>query len=329
MIGAGRLPSLLAALVVMLASISLVPVNYSATWEEPVIVTTDREAYVAGDAVQVNVSVVGPLSASFSSACQSFFVVENASGEVVYDLRKHWYWAQIPTYLGAPPTVNFHYTWDQKDDNGEDVPVPGDYTIWGFVAGYNQGDPPVAGDSTLISIGEETASESELVAGWNFISLPLARCDYFASNLGLAFGDAIFGWDSSAQSYDGAYVVGISPESADFALEPSVGYWIHSSTARSLVISGTAPPSTQHVQCAVPAQGGWVALGFLGFNSTRRASDVPAMYSEPGGIMAVVAYDAGLYEPFYVFDLSTDFELTVGQAYWVFCSASGVLTYAV
>ncbi len=165
--------------------------------------------------------------------------------------------------------------------------------------------------------------------GWNFISLFLDGKTYKASTLGLAKGDMIASWNSSNGVYDKRYIVGVSPASADFTLSESTGYWIYAVSAETLTLNGTVPTSKHVKSVVVPSGGYWAAVGFESLNSTRKASDIPAMFSVSKGITSVVSYNptTNKYSNYLVGVPSTDFRIVPGQGYWCWCVTSGVLTY--
>jgi hypothetical protein len=116
----------------------------------------------------------------------------------------------------------------------------------------------------------------------------------------------------------------------DFNINPSTGYWINvPSGTRTLALYGTVTNATQSKTITVPAAGGWAIIGFVGLNTTRHASDIPAMYS--GGSVTTVsawnpvtkAYTSWLS----IIPTVNNFQLVPGRAYWVLFSASGTLTY--
>src|SRR4030065_1875432 len=196
-----KLFSLLVVTVIAVSTLSLIPGNSTAQ-DGPVIVTTDKDVYAVGDTVHITVTVVGPIHASFSSTCQCYFVVEDLSGNVVYDLRHHVGWFQTLTslHLGPGATKDFNFTWNQKDDVGNQVPANAGYVIWGYVAGWNPMDEPVAEGAGLVSIGEQGVFALAPAEGWNLVSVPLIAHGYSANTLGLTPGDMVVGWNSSTQS---------------------------------------------------------------------------------------------------------------------------------
>jgi len=167
-----------------------------------------------------------------------------------------------------------------------------------------------------------------LVAGWNFIPVLLVGYGYNASTLGLMVGDTVCNWNSTTATYDQSFTVGRTPARFDFALNPNTGYWIFTNAAETIHFNGTIPTAKQHRTVTVPAGGGWAALGFDSINSTRRASDIPNMFSE-GAITTVASYDplTGTYISYSKGVPRTDFALVVGQAYWCWCSTNGIFSY--
>jgi hypothetical protein len=170
----------------------------------------------------------------------------------------------------------------------------------------------------------------DLGTGWNFVSFPLVGYSYKASTLGLANGDAVAQWNSATRTYQN-YIVGVPVN--DFAIAPSTGYWINvPSGTRTLYLHGSFPTATQQKSIIVPTGGGWATVGFSLFDTSRHAKDIPAMYSIPGGIKTVASFDpvTRTYTNWIsaIPDLN-NFALTCGKAYYILCSASGVLTYTV
>jgi len=127
------------------------------------------------------------------------------------------------------------------------------------------------------------------VSGWNLVSVPLVD---WGGN------PARWDWEEEIWSLDGTrhpegttnnYIVGMSPPSFDFAISGSEGIWIFAQSAKTLQINGTVANSVQTREIIVPPGGGWVMIGFNSLNTTRHASNVPAMYSG-GSITAVARY---------------------------------------
>ena len=105
------------------------------------------------------------------------------------------------------------------------------------------------------------------------------------------------------------------------------GYWISSTRDRTVELTGEIPTSPVARTIPVPGAGGWALVGVPSMEGGLLASDIVAMYS--GAVSMVCSYNEltqtyTTYYPMYPF---TDFPLTVGEGLWVFCGASGVLTY--
>jgi hypothetical protein len=167
-----------------------------------------------------------------------------------------------------------------------------------------------------------------IVIGWNFVAVPPVGYGYKASTLGLQTGDIVSGWSPATQTYNQSFVVGVSPLLLDFAIAPSTGYWIYATSNETLHLLGDVPTTTQTRSITLPATGGWVMIGFSSVNTSRHASDIPAMYTG-GNITIVASYDTATksYTTYVVGVPPLDFLLTPGKAYWVLCSLSGTLTY--
>jgi hypothetical protein len=167
-----------------------------------------------------------------------------------------------------------------------------------------------------------------LLKGWNFASMSLVSSGCLASTLGLMVGDTVVGWNSTTARYDQSYVVGVSPPTHDFVIGESTGYWVYAGATEKVSLHGSLPTANQNKKINVPTGGGWATLGFDSLNIVRRASDIPPMYSG-GNISTVVTCDpvTGAYTSYFTGTPVNDFILVPGQAYWIWCSASGTLTY--
>jgi len=165
-----------------------------------------------------------------------------------------------------------------------------------------------------------------LAQGWNMVTVPLVGYGYNASTLGLLQGDVVAGWNGMI--YNQSFTVLRSPARYDFAIEESTGYWIYSGVAKTIRLYGSVPTTTQTKVVTVTAGGGWALIGFESLNTTRNASWIKTMYSG-GVITTVAAYNttSGRYDV-YTGYYRTDFVLVPGQGYWVYCTASGTLSYS-
>ncbi|MFH1579864.1 MAG: PKD domain-containing protein [Thermoplasmatota archaeon] len=166
----------------------------------------------------------------------------------------------------------------------------------------------------------------DLVQGWNLVSLPLIGYGYKASTLPLNPGDSVVRWNEH-----GYQILIIGIPMTDFAIAPSTGYWINVPTGtRTLTLYGYIPNTTQSRDITVPAGGGWALIGFAGLNTSRHASDIPAMFN-PGAITTVAKYNpvTRTYSSWLsVIPVVNDFVLVPGEGYWALCSASGTLSYS-
>ena len=305
-----------------LASLSLGVVNNAADrYDGLPTVTTDKDVYLAGQTMRINVTCYVP--SEFSSTGQCYFTVEDALGNTIYDLRNHVYVFWVLTSLMPPKTFSFN--WNQKDDAGQQV-QPGNYEIWGYEAGFQFWGPPIVGNSTSVLIVE--TYDVNLVPGWNMVTVPLVGFGYKASTLGLLTDDVVSGYNSSSRVYDKNYVVGRSPARNDFAILDSTGYWIYVNVAETLELKGVIPAGPQSRSITVPPGGGWAIIG-LNSLKTWHASDIPAMFSPPGSVDVVACYDpvTGMYKSYLVGVSRTDYVLVPGQAFWVYCNQDCMMTY--
>ncbi len=171
---------------------------------------------------------------------------------------------------------------------------------------------------------------SGIMAGWNLVSIPLVDHGYMASTLpGLSSGDMVSRWDSSTQTYDKSYIVGISDSGSDFAIEPSWSYWVGSGTAKSVEFFGREPAELQTRTVEVPYGGGWVQVGLASLQTTWWASDLVDMYT--ADLLTMVSRwnsDTQTYSSYIVEFDTGDFQLNPGDGLWLYVEGSGVLSYA-
>jgi PKD repeat protein len=183
-------------------------------------------------------------------------------------------------------------------------------------------------ESKNVTVSAEVFFERSLASGWNLVTVPLVGGGYKASTLGLLTDDVVSGWNSSSMTYDKNYIVNRSPLRNDFAIVEGTGFWIYVNVPETIILNGSVPTTTQTITVTVPAGGGWTLIGFLGLNTTRHASDIPEMYSG-GNITTVASYNTATrqYGVYITNVLRTDFLLVPGQGVWIYCDASGTLTY--
>jgi len=216
---------------------------------------------------------------------------------------------------------NYWSDWTRPDTNGDSV-VDSPYMFTSNQDNYPKADNAWACNSTI-----------HLLPGWNFVSVPLSDFSYNASTLGLASGDMVCKWNSSAQMYS-TYVVGASPPSYDFELGLSTGYFIWVSAEEELTLLGDSSNkyASYSVSLDVPVGGGWVSVGWTSFDDSRHASDL-ASYVSGTNVKFVCKYNSSIAQYLvYVIGFSPpvyDFEILPIDAMWVWVDATGgTLTYS-
>jgi len=255
------------------------------------------------------------------------------SPPVVTPLANKKMWAGNSTSFSVtatdPDSDSLRYTWSFGDATAMQVgqtathtyAKAGTYTFTVYV-------DDLMGHNVSSSATASIAFNLALVVGWNFVSVPVVGFGYMASTLGLEFGDMVAGWNSTSQTYDQTYIIGISESTDDFAIKQTAGYWVWAGGAETLHLYGSVPTTMQSKVCTVPTAGGWIAIGFSSLITTRHASDIIAMYSVAGAVEMIAEYDPSGYSVYFAFDPGyNDFPLAPGRAYWCWATGSGVLTY--
>jgi hypothetical protein len=183
-------------------------------------------------------------------------------------------------------------------------------------------------DPALVDV--QATFDLTLVAGWNFVSIAWTGYGYKASNMGLTPGSVVCSWDPATVRYDKTYTVGTSPPFKDFSILGSTGYWVFSAAGQTLYLGGTVPSTPQSRSITVPTGGGWAIIAFNSMSTTKKASNIPAMYT--GGTVQIVASYNAVAKTYATWTPGSppfkDFYLVPGAAYWVYLSASGTLTYS-
>ncbi len=199
-------------------------------------------------------------------------------------------------------------------------------------SGRGQGNPMYHGAPWIefnVTPNASIPVDIELAPGWNLVSFPVNRT-FTASALNLAAGDMVVCWDSTTQNYGSPYIVGISDQASDFAIKQGASCLVWTSAAETMHIYGLVPAGPISLTLEVPSAGGWVLLGILGFDSSRHASDLSAMFSSAPGeeLTRVATYGSGAFTTWVLNDgLTPDFLLTPGRAYWCWVTSSGSVTY--
>ncbi len=167
-----------------------------------------------------------------------------------------------------------------------------------------------------------------LAAGWNLVTVPPTGFGYKASTLGLANGDLVSGFNPATGTYTQNFVVGSSPSFMDFAIAASTGYWIHTNGVETLHLYGMYSSVAMSRSLSFPTGTGWAIIALNTDNTTWKASMIPGWYTGVA-ITMVAKYNpaGGTYSTYIKGVPPTDFTLTPGQAYWVYCTANGTLTY--
>lgn len=227
-----------------------------------------------------------------------------------------------------PDNDALRYTWSFGDGSALSVgnPVSHTYAKAGTYT-YTVYVDDLHAHNVSSSATASVAFILNLVTGWNLVGVPLTGYGYRASTLGLLPGDIVVAWNMAAQSYRGSYIIGISPTIMDFDIQPGLGYWIYSGTARTLHLFGTIP-TTVSLTITVPAGGGWALLSIVGVNSVFHASDVSTLISGTT-LVTLVKWNAGTqsFASYIPGQPMNNFWLDPGMGFWAYFSGSGVLTY--
>lgn len=197
-----------------------------------------------------------------------------------------------------------------------------------YVTAFDGSGSDMSNDPLAIDV--QPTFQLNLVAGWNFVSVAWTGFGYKASNMGLDPGSVVCSWDPATVKYDKTYTVGSSPPFKDFSIMGSTGYWVYSPVGQTLYLGGTVPSTPQSRSITVPAGGGWAIVAFNSMSTTKKASNIPAMYT--GGTVQIVASYNAVAKTYATWTPGSppfkDFYLVPGAAYWVYLSASGTLTYS-
>ena len=198
----------------------------------------------------------------------------------------------------------------------------GSYTI-GFRAADSDGNAVVA--TAPVTVSALTHSLA-LVPGWNLVSFNVHPTDTsVAAVLSSIAGkyDLLYAWDATgASSNNGNWLKADNiPMSSDtlLALDETMGFWIHMTSAGTLLVSGSMPSTT-----AIPVwdnAGGWNLVGY----PSAVDGALPAVLGDLGTDYSLVysyrAADTG--DPWKVFDRTAPpygndlFSLQPGWGYWI------------
>jgi DNA-directed RNA polymerase subunit H (RpoH/RPB5) len=210
---------------------------------------------------------------------------------------------------GASITADGVFTWTPAEGQGGAV-----YTFDVVVSDGGLSDS----ETITVTVPAET-STLELIAGWNFIGLPVIPVSTDISDVLAGIIDkVVIVW-----SYDGAawtrYIPGVA--SSLTQMTSGVGYWINLSEAAALTVSGTIPPSND-----ITLTAGWNLI------SLGTAPGDPDIGTVLAGIIDDVVivwhYDGvtGIWTRFIPGGPASLTEMTQGNAYWVYMNSPRTLT---
>jgi len=234
-----------------------------------------------------------------------------------------------------PDSPTLRYTWDFGDGTRKIMGNPvnhtystsGEYSFTVYVD-----DLAVTPGHNVSTVGLAMIGYNlNLVEGWSLVTLPLIGTSYRASTLGLSTGDIVVSWNSTTQIFDKTYIVGMSPPIIDYAIVPGKGYWIYSTSPKSVLLGGSPATTTQRMTLSVPSKGGWVTIGLVSVSSDWNASDLAgAIVCQNGGRVATVCSwnpVTSAYSTYVPGHPLNDFALAPGEACFVSITGTATLTY--
>ena len=295
-------------------------------------VSTSKSLYAIGEPVQISISVTnigtGAGTLTFTSGLVSYFEVQDWFGWTCYDSRIGGISPPMTVEITLLPGQKYYanHTWDQFGNNELLVPRPAEYAVVGVLPA-DEGS--LFGSTSIIMAPDDLTFPIVLNAGWNMLSVPILNYTLNASGLGLAQGDEIAEWDSSTQAYTSVYVVGISPPSFDFAIEPGRSYFVYSVAGESIVLRGCSPaalPSCS-LSLSVPAGGGWACVG-VNTEGECTASELASMISGANPWM-VCRWNStrSCYESYVVGLPLNNFTIAPGDGVWIWVDGPCTLTF--
>ena len=166
----------------------------------------------------------------------------------------------------------------------------------------------------------ESTGTVPLVQGWNLISLPVQPANAsIASVLSGIKGAYEVVWAYPNQAWQ-VYDPNDSGGSTLTSMQAGMGYWIKMSSAKTLSVSGIAPPSSLSLQT------GWNLVGWDGASCTDSATAVPSIGA---GIQVVWGYPGRVwqfYDPANSAGALT--KLCPGLGYWLLKAPPNEWTWA-
>lgn len=267
---------------------------------------------------------------STASTVRTIIVAVNDPPTVIPQTNKNGTLNVAMTFSGAafdPDGDPMRFTWDFGDGSPMKVgqTVSHTYTkadIYTYIL-YVDDLTGIPGHNVSLSATATVRFPISLAPGWNLVSLPLLG-DHRASTLGLGYGDVVVRWDPDPGYYSLTYIHMISPLSMDFSIGLCEGFWIYTSVAKTIYVSGAAPEGPANIPIDVPSAGGWALVGVLQ-GSVLWAHDLLALYP---AIAIVGRFNTAthLYEMYLRGIPMNDFPLEAGRAYWIYCQYDFVLS---
>lgn len=291
------------------------------------VITTDRQVYLPGEPVNITATFPSGYSGMFPSTVTMYYMILDCNGHVVY--KQVVYGLMVITYWSAVPGYSRSFTWNQTDNAGKPIESPKWLEAAIIVPAYFN---PLNESSAFEINPMATSFDLSLDYGWNLVSLPLVNDSWSAGSVGLASGSVVAAWNGIAQSYQGTFVVGASPESADFRLVADA-YFIWSPLVQSVTLRGCSPTyfSQFTIDLAVPSGGGWACIGFKSLGPGLHASDI-AQLVKGSDVTVVCIWDPILsaYRTFIpgATPSAYDFEVGPGEGCWLCLEGPAKLTYS-
>jgi len=178
----------------------------------------------------------------------------------------------------------------------------------------------------------QTVKSLQLVAGYNFISLPLNNYSFTASTLIDSIGQAaqsITRFEATSQSYvtyDKKLAEFGAPQE-NFQIKPNTGYIVYTSQASTLTIQGNLSTTRQ-----IPLQKGYNLVGWT--SETSPNATTAFVNPSKGAVQSVSDFNESSQQ-YITYDVALagfgvdqpNLQVSQGQAYFVFSNSSYTLQY--
>jgi hypothetical protein len=238
-------------------------------------IRTDRDHYLPGEPVEIAVAVgnTGNAEANLSfGSCPAHFVVEDASGAVVWNQAQHQGCPAVITTLRLTPgqSQEYLFRWDQTNDLGAPVPAGADYTIRGIIDSL---EPLLEARAQVYVLGEARLegvlrTDKDSIVPVEFVGITLLAFNGGDTPVTLSFRDSCEAW-FTVEPLDGPVIHDSSRFRPCFAVITEVELAPRQSRTWNLGWNGESNT------------GGGVALGphlirgyFDGFRPERQASKI-------------------------------------------------------